>query len=168
MRHFALSRHASPYSRLERGRLNLLVAGYDDQYYRLWAFIVHCTVPAAADDIQQVQTDAIFVICLAYRDFMHYQTCFAASNLCKYQCDRQYFVVPCFYLLLITVANSLDADQDRQNVGPDLHLNRLTLSWKKLILKNISRPQRKCMEKLPLMQRVNTFSAISDLKLSAL
>ena len=34
-------------------------------YSRLWAFIVHCTVPAAADDMQQVQTDAIYVICLA-------------------------------------------------------------------------------------------------------
>ena len=31
------------------------------------------------------------------------------------------------YHLLITFANSLDPDQDRQNVGPDLGSNRLTL-----------------------------------------
>ena len=30
-------------------------------------------------------------------------------------------------IMLITFANSLDSDQDRQNVGPDLNLNRLTL-----------------------------------------
>ena len=32
-----------------------------------------------------------------------------------------------FWCLLITFANSLDPDQDRQNVGPDLDPNRLTL-----------------------------------------
>ena len=32
-----------------------------------------------------------------------------------------------FYSLLITFANSLDPDQDRQNVGPDLGPNRSTL-----------------------------------------
>ena len=32
-----------------------------------------------------------------------------------------------FYRLLITFANSLDPDQDRQNVGPDLDPNCLTL-----------------------------------------
>ena len=32
-----------------------------------------------------------------------------------------------FFHLLITFANSLDPDQDRQNVGPDLDTNRLTL-----------------------------------------
>ena len=32
-----------------------------------------------------------------------------------------------FFCLLITFANSLDADQDRQNVGPDLDPNCLTL-----------------------------------------
>ena len=32
-----------------------------------------------------------------------------------------------FCRLLITFANSLDPDQDRQNVGPDLDPNRLTL-----------------------------------------
>ena len=31
------------------------------------------------------------------------------------------------YLLLITLANSLDPDQDRQNAGPDLDPNCLTL-----------------------------------------
>ena len=32
-----------------------------------------------------------------------------------------------FWRLLITFANSLDQDQDRQNVGPDLEPNYLTL-----------------------------------------
>ena len=32
-----------------------------------------------------------------------------------------------FCRLLLTFANSLDPDQDRQNVGPDLNPNRLTL-----------------------------------------
>ena len=32
-----------------------------------------------------------------------------------------------FFCLLITFANSLDADQDRQNVGPDLDPTCLTL-----------------------------------------
>ena len=32
-----------------------------------------------------------------------------------------------FWHLLITFANSLDPDQDRQNVGPDLDPNRLAL-----------------------------------------
>ena len=32
------------------------------------------------------------------------------------------------FSLLITFANSLDPDQDRQNVGPDLDPNCLTLS----------------------------------------
>ena len=32
-----------------------------------------------------------------------------------------------FYHLLISFANSLDPDQDRQNVGPDLDPNCLTL-----------------------------------------
>ena len=32
-----------------------------------------------------------------------------------------------FYCLLITFANSLDLDQDRRNVGPDLDPNSLTL-----------------------------------------
>ena len=34
-------------------------------------------------------------------------------------------VVTCH--LLISFANSLDSDQDRQNVGPDLDPNRLTV-----------------------------------------
>ena len=32
-----------------------------------------------------------------------------------------------FWCLLITYANSLDPDQDRQNVGPDLNPNSLTV-----------------------------------------
>ena len=31
--------------------------------------------------------------------------------------------------LLMNFANSLDPDQDRHNVGPDLDPNRLTLLW---------------------------------------
>ena len=66
-----------------------------------------------------------------------------------------------FFHMLITFANSLDSDQDRQNVGPDLDLNRLTLCdsvperffLKKIILKKVSRQQQK-HEKLPNMQRV--------------
>ena len=34
-----------------------------------------------------------------------------------------------FYCLLIKVANSLDPDQARQNVGPDLDPNCLTPRW---------------------------------------
>ena len=33
------------------------------------------------------------------------------------------------HLLIITFANSLNSDQDRQNVGPDQDPNRLTLSY---------------------------------------
>ena len=51
--------------------------------------------------------------------------------------------------LLITFANRLDPDQARQNVGPDLDPNCLTLKWyskknfsKMLILKKISRRQK--------------------------
>ena len=46
---------------------------------------------------------------------------------------RQFYVVISFLAsgdfchLLITFANSLDSDQDRQKVGPDLDLNCLTL-----------------------------------------
>ena len=65
-----------------------------------------------------------------------------------------------FCRLLITFANSLDPDQARQNVGPDLDPNYLTLwwySWKicfwKKFKKNILRRQKK-HAKLPSMQRV--------------
>ena len=34
-----------------------------------------------------------------------------------------------FCRLLIIFANSLDPDQDRQNVGPDVYPNSLTLWW---------------------------------------
>ena len=37
------------------------------------------------------------------------------------------FLATTFSSLLKTFANSLDPDQDRQNVGPDLDSNRLTL-----------------------------------------
>ena len=51
-----------------------------------------------------------------------------------------------FHRLLITFANSLDPDQDRQNVGLDLDPNCLTLKEffsKKFILKKVSRSQQK-------------------------
>ena len=35
----------------------------------------------------------------------------------------------CQLCLLITIANSLDPDQARQNVGPDLDPNCLTPGW---------------------------------------
>ena len=44
-----------------------------------------------------------------------------------YQIKINRFARDTFCHLLITFANSLDPDQDRQNVGPDLDLNRLTL-----------------------------------------
>ena len=63
--------------------------------------------------------------------------------------------------LLITFANSLDPDQARQNVGPDLDQNCLTLwsySWKnfskKLILKKISRRQKKRETKFPMAKEL--------------
>ena len=37
-----------------------------------------------------------------------------------------------FCRLLMTIANSLNPDQDQQNVGPDLGPNRLTLLRKKM------------------------------------
>ena len=63
-------------------------------------------------------------------------------------CSFNSFLANCdFCHLLITLANSLDPDQDRQNVGPDLDPNCLTLWWyswknfrKKLILER--NPQR--------------------------
>ena len=62
--------------------------------------------------------------------------------------------------LLITFANSLEPDQDQQNVGPDLDPNCLcsTHFVKELILKKkISRRQGK-HEKLPSMQRAENLS----------
>ena len=40
---------------------------------------------------------------------------------------NSYSTIGDFYCLLITFANILDTDQARQNVGPDLDLNCLTL-----------------------------------------
>ena len=77
--------------------------------------------------------------------------------------------------LLPIFANSLDQDQARQNVGPDLNRNCLTLCcysgknfWKKLIFKK-SADDKKKHEKLASMHRVNAivtkfyFLAILDL-----
>ena len=64
-----------------------------------------------------------------------------------------------FCCLLITFTNSLDPDQDRQNVDHDLDPNCLTLRvflkdlLKKVIFKKVSRQQQK-HEKLSSMQRV--------------
>ena len=64
-----------------------------------------------------------------------------------------------FYCLLITYANSLDPDQDRQNVGPDLDPNRWTLMifmklfFEKVDFEKITRRQKK-HEKLHSMQKV--------------
>ena len=65
--------------------------------------------------------------------------------------------------LLITFANSLDPDQDRQNVGPDLYPNCLcrTHFLKKLILKKFSRRQGK-HEQLTSMQRAEHLSGFSQ------
>ena len=46
----------------------------------------------------------------------------------KYQQVILYLIL-CPLCLLITFANSLDLDQARQNVGPDLDLNFLKPRW---------------------------------------
>ena len=68
--------------------------------------------------------------------------------------------------MLITFANSLDPDQARQNVGPDLDPSCLTLWWyswknflKKLILKKVSKWQKK-HAKLPSRQSVNLYHVV--------
>ena len=66
-----------------------------------------------------------------------------------------------FSRLLVIFANNLNPDQDRQNVGPDLDSNRLTLNQivflkeflKKSILKKSQHTAKKKHEKLR-MQRV--------------
>ena len=70
--------------------------------------------------------------------------------------------------LLITFTNSLDPDQDQQNVGPDLDPSCLTLIvflkefFEKVNFEKVSRRQQK-PEKLPSMQRVNlSFSCHSQ------
>ena len=77
-----------------------------------------------------------------YRRFWYlsYRTLLVNSNFCR---------------LLITFANSLDPDQDRHNVGPDLNPNHLTLWWcswknflKKWILKK-STDDNKSMKNYP-------------------
>ena len=65
--------------------------------------------------------------------------------------------------LLITFANSLDPDQDRQNVGPDLDPNCLCRTH---FLKKISRRQGK-HEQLPSMQRKEHLSGFSQRKFSS-
>ena len=41
------------------------------------------------------------------------------------KCNNSIKINLSFFRLVITFANSLDPDQDRQNVGPDLDRNRL-------------------------------------------
>ena len=68
-----------------------------------------------------------------------------------------------FCHMLITFANSLDPDQDRRNVGPDLDPNCLTLWWcswknfmKKVILKICSR-RHKIMKNFPACKELTTW-----------
>ena len=64
--------------------------------------------------------------------------------------------------LLISFANSLDPDQDRQNVGPDLDPNRLTLILcgkiflNKLILKTKSADDNRSMGNYPACKELIT------------
>ena len=70
-----------------------------------------------------------------------------------------------FCCLLVTFANSLDLDQARQKVKPDLDPNCLTLWWyswkiflKKVILKKkLTDVKKKKHAKLPSMQRVKGY-----------
>ena len=61
--------------------------------------------------------------------------------------------------LLIIFSNSLDPDQDRQNVGPDLDPNCLTLIaflkefFEKVRFEKKSTDDNKSLKKLPSMQR---------------
>ena len=71
--------------------------------------------------------------------------------------------VACKCYLLITFAKSLDQGQARQNVGPDLDPNCLTLWWyfrkiylKMLILKNSADNKNQQHGKSPNMQTINT------------
>ena len=72
-----------------------------------------------------------------------------------------------FCRLLITFANILDPDQDRQNGSGSKPFDNLMLFlkdfFKKLILKKVSRRQQK-HEKLPSMQRVNANKGKSTLE----
>ena len=52
---------------------------------------------------------------------------FYKSIIFLHECDISFQASSDFCHLLITYANSLDPDQDRQNVGPDPDQNRLTL-----------------------------------------
>ena len=51
---------------------------------------------------------------------------FVYLDLCVYYTTKSFFASGDFCLRLITFANSLDPDQDGQNVSPELDLNRLT------------------------------------------
>ena len=77
------------------------------------------------------------------------------------QCFNSFTASGHFCHLLITFANSLDTDQARQNVGPDLNPNCLTLWWyslkifsKKFKKKKKNPRTTKKHAKLPSMQRV--------------
>ena len=51
-------------------------------------------------------------------------------------------------------ANSLDQDQAKQNVGPDLDQKKLTLFLETLTLKKKNQKTPKYFEKIPSMQRI--------------
>ena len=90
----------------------------------------------------------IFVFCtIIIQIHEHANNIKCIFQLCVYVC-----------CLLITFAISLDPDQARQSVGPDLDPNRLTLWWyswknfsKKTILKKNQQTTKK-HDKLPSMQ----------------
>ena len=69
-----------------------------------------------------------------------------------------------FCHLLITFANSLDPDQDRQNVGPDLDPNRLTPS--KCTCNLFFEKGNFKHEKIPSMQSVNDFFSFLNLQIN--
>ena len=66
-----------------------------------------------------------------------------------------------FCRLLITFTNSLNPDQDRQNVGPDLDPNCLTLilflkeTFENIILKERSADSNKSMHNFPAFKELN-------------
>ena len=90
---------------------------------------------------------SIYIIGLLNKD------CYLILRIDYFTYFSSFLVSGDFYHLLIIFANSLDPDQERQNVGPDLGPNRfdsLIVFLKDFFLK-VSRLQQK-HEKLPSMQ----------------
>ena len=98
---------------------------------------------------------------------------FAADSIFKYVCffNSNWFLASGDFRLLITFANSLDPDQDRQNVGPDLDPNFLTL-WqcsgsiflKKLIWKT-SVDNNKSMKNYPTCKLPNVLYLVESVSM---